>query len=69
MFIDAYIFLQLPDCSNSCVKEILKEILNENEAKCPFELIIKSQSNSKSSNSHQKNDVIIMFCGPFTSSL
>lgn len=42
----------------------MKEILTENEAKYPFELIIKSQSNSKSSNSYQKNDVIIIFCGP-----
>lgn len=65
MFTDSYVFLELLDCSNSCVTKILEE----NEAKCPSELIIKSQSNSESCNSYLKNYVMIMFCGPFTSSL
>lgn len=65
MFVDSHMYLELPDCSNSCVKEVLKE----NEAKWPFELITKFQSNSESYNSNQKNDAVIMFCGPFTNFL
>lgn len=45
-------FLELPDCSKGYVKE-----LKAKEAKCPFELVIKSQSNSKSSKTSQNNDV------------
>lgn len=52
LFFESYMFLELPDCSKGYVKE-----LKAKEAKCPFELVIKSQSNSKSSKTSQNNDV------------
>lgn len=57
MFVDSYIFLELPDYHNSCVKVTRK----------PNGLIVKSQSNSESW--LENSDALEMFCGPFTSSL